>query len=80
MPRYLLPIECPHLVLSREPDESIVIAIDGEVVCVVTNIEVRGRKVRMGFHAPRKVTIHRKEIWEAIERDKAAAAAAGGAT
>ena len=36
-------------------------------VCVS---DVRGEKVRLGIIAPRKVIIHRKEIYEAIEREK----------
>ena len=54
------------LVLSRKKDESIV--IDDNVI--VTIIEVRGDKVRLGIQAPRDVAVHRKEVLEAILREK----------
>lgn len=53
------------LVLSRKKNESIVI---GENV-VVTVIEVRGDKVRLGIDAPKDVAVHRKEVMEAILRE-----------
>ena len=53
------------LVLSRKKDESIHI---GENV-VVTVIEVRGDKVRLGIRAPRDVPVHRHEVYEAIFRE-----------
>jgi carbon storage regulator len=52
------------LVLSRHPDQSII--IDGNIV--VTVIEVRGDKVRLGIDAPRDVSVNRKEIEDAIRR------------
>ncbi|MBM4095495.1 MAG: carbon storage regulator [Planctomycetes bacterium] len=51
------------LVLSRKKDESIV--INGSIV--VTIVEVRGDKVRLGIVAPREVSVHRSEVIEAIE-------------
>jgi carbon storage regulator len=57
------------LVLSRQRDESVVINDDIEVRVV----DVRGDKVRLGFVAPRTVSIHRKEIYEAIRRENALA-------
>lgn len=54
------------LVLSRKKNESIV--IDDNVV--VTVIEVRGDKVRLGIQAPREVTVHRQEVLEAILLEK----------
>ena len=38
----------------------------------VTVIEIRGDKVRLGTQAPEGVPIHRKEIQERIERERAA--------
>ena len=55
------------LVLSRQKNESIVIGDDIEII--ITN--VRGDKVRLGINAPKKVSVHRKEIYEAIQRKKA---------
>ena len=54
------------LVLSQKKNESIVIN-DNIVVMVV---EVRGDKVRLGIEAPREVTVHRSEVYEAIKRSE----------
>lgn len=63
------------LVLSRQKDESIIIAPDPEDdsnQITVTVIDVRGDKVRLGFEAPRSTRVHRKEIWVAIMKEKKA--------
>jgi carbon storage regulator len=54
------------LVLSRQKDESIIIGDDVEVVIV----DVRGDKVRLGITAPKNVSVHRREVYEAIQREK----------
>lgn len=41
----------------------------------VTVVDVRGDKVRLGITAPKDVTVHRKEVYEAIVRQNRAAAA-----
>lgn len=53
------------LVLSRRNDESIVIGDD----IVITVVDVRGDKVRLGIEAPKNVTVHRREIWDAIRAE-----------
>lgn len=50
------------LCLSRKVGESIV--IDDSIV--VTVIEIRGDKVRLGVTAPREIDVHRDEIYKAI--------------
>ncbi len=55
------------LVLSRQKDESIIIGDDVEI----TIVDVRGDKVRLGITAPKQISVHRKEIYEAIQREKA---------
>ncbi|MEW4489874.1 hypothetical protein KOR42_04120 [Thalassoglobus neptunius] len=50
------------LVLSRKKNESIV--IDENIV--ITVVEIRGDKVRLGIQAPREVPIHRSEVYEAL--------------
>jgi len=57
------------LVLSRQRDESIII---GDNI-VVTIVDVRGDKVRLGIEAPREVSVHRREVYEAIQRENQAA-------
>jgi len=52
------------LVLSRQRDESIII---GDNV-VVTIVDIRGDKVRLGIEAPTEVPVHRQEVYEAIQR------------
>ena len=58
--------ELNMLVLSRQKDESIIIGDDVEI----TIVDVRGDKVRLGISAPRSISVHRKEIYEAIQREK----------
>jgi carbon storage regulator len=58
------------LVLSRQRDESIII---GDNV-VVTVVDVRGDKVRLGIQAPREIPVHRREVYEAIQRENQQAA------
>lgn len=52
------------LVLSRHRDESIVI---GDKI-VITIVEIRGDKVRIGIEAPNDVIVHRQEVYDAIQR------------
>ena len=54
------------LVLSRQKDESIVIGDDIEI----TIVDVRGDKVRLGIEAPKSIPVHRREVYEAIQREK----------
>lgn len=54
------------LVLSRKKNESIVINNDIRIVVV----EIRGDKVRLGVEAPREVPVHRREVYDAIQRGK----------
>ena len=61
------------LVLSRQRDESIMIGDDVEI----TIVDVRGEKVRLGINAPAHIPVHRKEVYEAIKREKEAAAHGG---
>ncbi|NOX58367.1 MAG: carbon storage regulator CsrA [Planctomycetes bacterium] len=62
------------LVLSRSRDQSIMIGDDIEI----TIVDVRGDKVRVGINAPRQVSVHRKEVYEAIRRENESGAATKG--
>lgn len=53
------------LVLSRHRDESIMIGDD----VVITVVDIRGDKVRLGIDAPQHVPVHRQEVYEAIKRE-----------
>jgi carbon storage regulator len=57
--------ECAMLVLSRQRDESIMI---GDNI-VITVVDIRGDKVRLGINAPTEVPVHRQEVYEAIQRE-----------
>ncbi len=56
------------LVLSRHRDESIII---GDNI-VITVVDVRGDKVRLGIDAPKEIPVHRQEVYEAIQRERQA--------
>ena len=58
------------MIISRRKDESIMIGDDIEV----TVYDVRGDKVYLEIKAPRSMSVHRKEIYEIIQREKAAKA------
>lgn len=58
------------LVLSRQRDETIMIGDDIEI----TLVDIRGDKVRLGIQAPTRISVHRKEVWEAIRRENERAA------
>ena len=57
------------LVLSRQRDETIMIGDDVEI----TIVDIRGDKVRIGITAPPHIPVHRKEVYEAIQRENRAA-------
>lgn len=56
------------LVLSRHRDESIMIGDD----VVITIVDIRGDKVRLGIKAPQEITVHRQEVYDAIKRENEA--------
>jgi carbon storage regulator len=58
------------LVLSRQRDETIMIGDNIEV----TVVDIRGDKVRLGINAPKEISVHRKEVYDAIRRENREAA------
>lgn len=61
------------LVLTRKPDQSIMIGEDIEI----TVLEVRGEQVRIGIRAPRSVIVHRKEVFEQVRLENEKALSSG---
>jgi len=57
------------LVLARRLNESIMIGDEIEVVI----IDIKGDQVKLGIRAPKRVTVHRKEIYEEIRKENIAA-------
>ena len=55
------------LVLSRRPDQQIVV---GNEDVVITVTEISGDKVKLGIDAPKEVPVHRREVYEAIQRNQ----------
>ncbi|MCS6860734.1 MAG: carbon storage regulator CsrA [Abditibacteriales bacterium] len=56
------------LVLTRRVTQSIMIGEDVEVVVT----EIKGEKVRLGIVAPPHVPVHRREVFDRIQRQKEA--------
>jgi carbon storage regulator len=54
------------LVLSRKKGESVIIREN----IVVTVVDIRGDKVRLGIEAPKDVLVHRREVYDAIKRSE----------
>ena len=54
------------LVLSRHRDEKIIIGNNIEI----TIVDIRGDKVRLGITAPKEITVHRKEVYDSIMRER----------
>jgi len=53
------------LVLSRKRGETIMIGDKIEISVV----DIRGNKVRIGITAPTKISVHRKEVYEAVKAE-----------
>lgn len=58
------------LVLSRQRDETIMIGDDIQI----TVVDIRGDKVRLGITAPTQISVHRKEVYDAIQQENRKAA------
>ncbi len=58
------------VVLSRQRDESIMIGDNVQI----TIVDIRGDKVRLGIVAPSEIPVHRKEVYDAIQRENRKAA------
>ncbi|WP_437226732.1 carbon storage regulator CsrA [Planctomicrobium sp. SH661] len=54
------------LVLSRKQDEKIII---GDSITLMV-VSIQGDKVRLGIEAPKQVSIHREEVYNAILKER----------
>ncbi|SFI14047.1 carbon storage regulator CsrA [Planctomicrobium piriforme] len=54
------------LVLSRKQDEKIII---GDSITLMV-VSIQGDKVRLGIEAPKNVSIHREEVYQAIQKER----------
>jgi carbon storage regulator len=61
------------LVLSRKLEESIMIGDKIEIKVIA----VHGETVKLGITAPRNIPVHRKEVYDEIEKENIRAAATG---
>lgn len=57
------------LILTRGPNENIVITADGGIRLEVHVISVQGKQVRLGIAAPDDVLINRQEIQAQLEQN-----------
>jgi carbon storage regulator len=55
------------LILTRRMGESLMIGTD----VTVTVVGVNGNQVRLGINAPKDVVVHREEIYERVQAEKA---------
>ncbi|MGB0204141.1 MAG: carbon storage regulator CsrA [Neptuniibacter sp.] len=55
------------LILTRRVGETLMVGDD----VTVTVLGVKGNQVRIGVNAPKDVSVHREEIYQRIQREKA---------
>ena len=54
------------LILTRRPGESVMIGDD----ITITVLAIRGNQLRLGFTAPRNISVHREEVYQRVQTEK----------
>lgn len=57
------------LILTRRVGESLMIGDDVSI----TVLGIKGNQVRLGVNAPKEISVHREEIYQRIQQEKAKA-------
>ncbi|MGH8603865.1 MAG: carbon storage regulator CsrA [Gammaproteobacteria bacterium] len=57
------------LILTRRVGESLMIGDDVSI----TVLGIKGNQVRLGVNAPKEISVHREEIYQRIQQEKARA-------
>jgi carbon storage regulator len=55
------------LVLSRKLNEGIIVG-EGDTAVEITVVSIKGKTIRLGFDAPKDMSIFRKEVFEAAKK------------
>jgi carbon storage regulator len=64
------------LVLTRKADQRIIINPGPDQV-LITIVEVREKRVRVGIEAPNAMPVHRLEVWDAMNNETGEGVAQG---